>query len=140
MLYLLVFQGAQPTLAYQEEDINRWQKKVRVHNVMRQNKLLERISKTAGMAAEPLCVHLETQECFQVSLDSHTGCIWQALKPQNIMHLKSSPWPLRSTDWCFNQRPWKTADKHTLLHFQSSFCLSFNFLCMDSEASFLMCL
>jgi len=105
MLYLLVFQGAQPTLAYQEEDINRWQKKVRVHNVMRQNKLLERISKTAGMAAEPLCVHLETQECFQVSLDSHTGCIWQALKPQNIMHLKSSPWPLRSTDWCFNQRP-----------------------------------
>lgn len=44
-----------------------------------------------------------TQECFQVSLHSHTACIWRALKPQNIMYLKSSPWPLRSTDWCFNQ-------------------------------------
>lgn len=39
------------------------------------------------------CPRIHTQAAF---------C--EALKPQNIMSLKSCPWPLRSTDWCFNQR------------------------------------
>lgn len=81
---------------------------------------------------KPLCVHLETQECFQVSLHSHTGYILRSFEAQNIMYLKSCTWPLRSTDLCFNQRdPEKLlANLHyfILLFFSSSFSLSLSFV------------
>lgn len=76
-----------------------------MHNVFGENKLRERISKTAAKAAQtslrPFGKHKNVFKCPRIHTQA-TFC--EALKPQNIMHLKSSPWPLRSTDWCFNQR------------------------------------
>ncbi len=78
---------------------------------------------------KPLCFHLETQECFQVSSHSHTGCIlWSFEAPEYSVSQKQ---PMASEEHRLvfqSKRPWKTTGKPTLFHFILFYFILLQFL------------